>query len=288
VFLSGYLRTIISFKIVLGFLAAASGQSSRTDDIQLALRRTADKLLRISGDESSRIEVKQDQSNGEWSIHLNAHFNYDSLPEILQSSLDQYQIKEPYTVQIKRCDDHQMELGYHQFDFLNTGSVPCAGRDLSDACRYILIKFVQSESGKGNHQAAMIVGLSLMFATALLSFFFYRRKRLRVNIPQSLSLEEPIRIGGCEFYPETQTLIHQHQTYKLTFREAKLFNLFASNPHQLLDRDFIMKEIWENEGVMVGRSLDVFVSRLRKKLAIDPSIQINAVHGVGYKMEIAR
>lgn len=70
----------------------------------------------------------------------------------------------------------------------------------------------------------------------------------------------------------------------LTYREAKLLKLLCSNKNKLLDRDHILKSVWEDEGVFVSRSLDVFISRLRKRLKADPSVQITSVHGIGYKL----
>ena len=83
-----------------------------------------------------------------------------------------------------------------------------------------------------------------------------------------------------------QTLHNSATTQTLTFREAKLLALFARNVNHVLERDAILKSVWEDEGVTVGRSVDVFVSRLRKMLAADPQVKITAIHGVGYKMEV--
>jgi DNA-binding response OmpR family regulator len=55
----------------------------------------------------------------------------------------------------------------------------------------------------------------------------------------------------------------------------------------VLERNFIIENVWADEGVLVGRSVDMFVSRLRKLLRDDPSIKLVAVHGVGYRMEVA-
>ncbi|MBK8042565.1 MAG: response regulator transcription factor [Haliscomenobacter sp.] len=74
----------------------------------------------------------------------------------------------------------------------------------------------------------------------------------------------------------------------LTFREAKLLRLFVTHSGQLLEREFILTQVWADEGVLVGRSVDVFVSRLRKKLSADPSVSIVAVHGVGYRLETGK
>jgi len=72
----------------------------------------------------------------------------------------------------------------------------------------------------------------------------------------------------------------------LTYREAKLLNLFVLHQNQVLERSFILENVWADEGILVGRSIDMFVSRLRKLLRNDERIQLLAVHGVGYKMEV--
>lgn len=53
-----------------------------------------------------------------------------------------------------------------------------------------------------------------------------------------------------------------------------------------MERDSIIQQVWADEGVLVGRSVDVFVSRLRKKLADDTSVVLAVVHGIGYRMEV--
>ena len=74
----------------------------------------------------------------------------------------------------------------------------------------------------------------------------------------------------------------------LTTKEAKLLHLFCLNKNKVLNRDIIQKAIWEDEGYFVGRSMDVFISRLRKILSIDPSVSIVNVHGVGYRLEVSQ
>ena len=85
---------------------------------------------------------------------------------------------------------------------------------------------------------------------------------------------------------ENQLLYIADTHHNLTYREAKLLHLFVKNKNQLLERDFILKSVWEDEGIIVGRSIDVFVSRLRKLLQEDTSLKIVAVHGVGYRLEV--
>jgi len=65
-----------------------------------------------------------------------------------------------------------------------------------------------------------------------------------------------------------------------------VLQILAGKPNSIIERDSIQKEVWENEGVIVTRSLDMFISKLRKKLIADELVKIVNVHGKGYKLEI--
>jgi hypothetical protein len=73
---------------------------------------------------------------------------------------------------------------------------------------------------------------------------------------------------------------------ELTLKENKLLLIFAQSPNVIIERSRLQKEIWEDEGVIVGRSLDMFISKLRKKLEHDATIKLVNIHGKGYKLEI--
>jgi two-component system, OmpR family, response regulator len=88
----------------------------------------------------------------------------------------------------------------------------------------------------------------------------------------------------CDF--ANQQILVNDQAITLTNKEAKLLKLFCLHKNKVIDRDSIQKAIWEDEGYFVGRSMDVFISRLRKLLRDDPSINLLNVHGVGYKLEV--
>jgi DNA-binding response OmpR family regulator len=89
----------------------------------------------------------------------------------------------------------------------------------------------------------------------------------------------------CDF--SNQEIRSDKGTITLTNKEAKLLKLFCANVNNVISRDTIQKTIWEDEGYFVGRSMDVFISRLRKLLKDDPSVSIINVHGVGYKLQVA-
>ena len=76
------------------------------------------------------------------------------------------------------------------------------------------------------------------------------------------------------------------KTTDLTKTETRVLRIFALTPNETIERGRLQKEIWEDEGVIVGRSLDMFISKLRKKLDPDPTIKIAVIRGKGYKLEI--
>lgn len=88
----------------------------------------------------------------------------------------------------------------------------------------------------------------------------------------------------CDF--TNQQIKAGNHVQELTSKEAKLLKLFCLNQNKVINRDTIQKAIWEDEGYFVGRSMDVFISRLRKLLKDEPSVTILNVHGVGYKLDV--
>ena len=69
---------------------------------------------------------------------------------------------------------------------------------------------------------------------------------------------------------------------RLTYKECKLLQMFFRHRGKVIERDVFLKAIWEDNGFFVARSMDVFVSRLRKYLAHDLGLKIENIRGVGY------
>lgn len=91
-------------------------------------------------------------------------------------------------------------------------------------------------------------------------------------------------IGKYSFDFQKLTLAINDQTQTLTFREAEVLKFLSERPDQVIRREELLKAIWGDDDYFMGRSLDVFISRLRKYLSSDPSIRIDNVHGVGFRM----
>jgi hypothetical protein len=101
------------------------------------------------------------------------------------------------------------------------------------------------------------------------------------------SLPEGPMIGNFLFDVKGQRLVLGSEEISLTEKEYKILELLNKSFGELITRETLMQEIWINEGVITGRSLDMFVSKLRKKLSSDSELKITNVHGKGYKLERA-
>jgi two-component system, OmpR family, response regulator len=75
---------------------------------------------------------------------------------------------------------------------------------------------------------------------------------------------------------------------RLTYKECKLLQMFFRHSDKLIEREVFLKAIWEDEGFFVARSMDVFISRLRKYLATDHALKIENIRGIGYVMKVVR
>ena len=96
--------------------------------------------------------------------------------------------------------------------------------------------------------------------------------------------EGPYTIGSFSFDPLKQLLIHKGKPIKLTTKESELLELLYRHHNEILERNFALKSIWIDDNYFNARSMDVYISRLRKYLSKDPSLKILNIHGKGYKL----
>jgi two-component system response regulator VicR len=114
--------------------------------------------------------------------------------------------------------------------------------------------------------------------------------KIEVFIKRSLVLNEAVadknvfHIGTFTFDFKELSLKSSDTSHSLTLREAELLRMFCLNINQVVKRDDILKQVWGEDDYYIGRSLDVFVSRLRKYFEADPNIHIENIRSVGFKL----
>jgi DNA-binding response OmpR family regulator len=109
---------------------------------------------------------------------------------------------------------------------------------------------------------------------------FLRRAPLISHVEQKI-----VFLGQYEFDFSNLTLKTRSAEKTLTQKEAEVLKLLYQNRERVLKREEILKQVWGDDDYFMGRSMDVFISKLRKYLKEDPSVQIVNYHGVGFKLE---
>ncbi len=104
----------------------------------------------------------------------------------------------------------------------------------------------------------------------------------RARRPSPVAGAGQYRIGNYIFDATRQELIFKNKKQAITVREAAVLKLLCEHKGQILDRKFVLKQLWGENNYFTRRSMDVFVSHLRKYLGGDPSIEIKNIHGKGY------
>ena len=108
---------------------------------------------------------------------------------------------------------------------------------------------------------------------------------LRRTSLESTAVMEPVfTLGKFTFDTRKQTLMDGDKTVKLTTKESDLLKLLCQNANKVLERNYALKSIWIDDNYFNARSMDVYITKLRKHLKDEPSVEIINVHGKGYKL----
>jgi DNA-binding response OmpR family regulator len=109
-----------------------------------------------------------------------------------------------------------------------------------------------------------------------------RTNESKIQDPNRNSFE----IGSMHFEFNRQILKTNEAEYKLTSKESELLKMLCDNMNEVLDRSVALKKIWQDDSYFNARSMDVYVTKLRKYLKSDPAVELINVHGVGFKLVI--
>jgi two-component system, OmpR family, response regulator len=102
--------------------------------------------------------------------------------------------------------------------------------------------------------------------------------------PAANRKDDSYTIGGYSFDPLKQMLAYNDVIIKLTTKESELLDLLCRHGNEILERNYALKTIWIDDNYFNARSMDVYITRLRKYLRKDPSVKILNIHGRGYKL----
>ena len=275
---------ILTFISIIGVAFSMTGD----DDFDFArreilLRQIGHEILLQSGDSVSRVLPVKKIAKNEYQISFENALTFQ--PESLVNTTQRVLAKDPhasdYVVNVVNCADASVAYGYAISKNKKDDIVACKGRRQPIACYMINIKF--KPTGIITAKNGYLLGS--LAVLAFVGFVFFKSVKPRNALPDSQHTGV-FTLGSMSFDAETRKLMQDEKTIDLTRTETRVLRIFALSPNEAIERSRLQKEIWEDEGVIVGRSLDMFISKLRKKLEFDPNIKIVVIRGKGYKLEI--
>ncbi|MGC9331392.1 MAG: response regulator transcription factor [Bacteroidales bacterium] len=104
----------------------------------------------------------------------------------------------------------------------------------------------------------------------------------RVGKPEQFKQPSPIKIGKLEYNPSTRQLKHGNEIQKLSPREGEMLLLLYKHRNNVLNRNYALKTIWGDDNYFNARSMDVYITKLRKYLSKDPNLKIENIHSSGF------
>ncbi len=274
---------------IVSFVAEKSDKSDfEAAKEVIIMREISNRVLRYTGDTTSTVLPINRLAENEFEIPFESGFSFkpDSLVRIIDRVISSNDLPRNYIVNVIECNTSKVIFGYAILGINQKKIVPCLGRQQPNKRYCINIKFEEASWLPKN---LYLLGLGLL-GVGLFAFVIQRFRKTASPIKETIE-EIPInkatiQLGKYEFLPEELLLVFGAEKIPLTIKEAKLLSIFASNFNQIVDRNRLQKEVWEDEGVIVGRSLDMFISKLRKKLEQDPTVKLTNIHGKGYKLEV--
>ncbi len=266
-----------------------------------AMREIGHQLLLSDNDSTSRVLPIEQTNDSTYVVSFENNFAFlpGDLSLIVFKAFEGKNLSNHYIVEALSCSTKKVLYSYSINDTLQD-SVACQGRAMPKGC--YLIQLIVLDDSKNIALATvspisnvdstnstseswyleLLIGILLLFA---FGWLMNRIKKTKEHHVQTLSENQnELRLGNSTFLPVQMRLKVKEQEFELTSKESNLLELFIKHMNQQLTRDELLHQVWGDEGDYIGRTLDVYVSKLRKKLEGDESIRLINIRGVGYKL----
>ncbi len=277
------LGSSITLIVILIFTIAIINKKKISEHhLEVMLRDIGHQLLLSAKDSTSRVLPIKQLGENTYQISFQNNFSFisDSLMAIVEREFQKNALANEYIVNVRNCQQKETLLAFEMNN--KTGNLtPCKGRKLEGGCYIVEIDLLKPNTFNYLWLLLLTIPLSVVG-------FAVKNKSRKKEAPTPVAENDDfIPLSNFRFYPNDCVLKLEDKCIMLTDKETKALKIFAENINQIVEREKLMKAIWEEEGIVViSRNVDVLVSKLRKKLSDDDSIKFTNVHGKGYKFII--
>lgn len=291
------IKIVLYTSLCLSLSSLAGAQDSFEEkNVEVALRMIGHQVLLCYGDSTSRV-LPVSKKNDQYIIQFENEFAFvpEELVAIVDCVVEESGIPNEFILEVEECISSEVVYSY-KVDYSETSNmIPCGARFQPKACYNILFTFktaadmnaqitnaaveFSNESISEKNPFSSIPFYMLFLLMIIGVIFFVRRRKKSAVLDPNL-----IPIGKYYFNKRNTELQIEDQRIELTSKEADLLLFLYDTVNTTVEREVILNRVWGDEGDYVGRTLDVFISKLRKKLEADSSIKIINIRGVGYKL----
>jgi hypothetical protein len=282
----------------------AFGQERDTDRDIIAMRMIGHQIMLWEGNSTDAIPPIVIEDPASYRINFSSEFQFEpqKLVAFIANVMQDYKVAENYRVQVRECEKDSIIYSYQIGGKDSLDIIPCLGRVQERSCYYLIVKILNSESdllvarwsemnsspmpSESNTKPYVI---AILTGLAFLGLWFLRQSK---KVKEGVILNEDATIGAVKKLGQTQfnrlnfSLSYNEQKTELSAKESDLLEFLAKHLNERVEKDKILKAVWGDDGDYVGRTLDVFISKLRKKLAVDKSIRIVNIRGIGYQLVV--
>ena len=292
---------LVLFLVLLGTARSYAGTEDLSfkeeRQVEVAMRMIGHQVLLAVGDSSSLV-LPIEKDGDRYRIRFGTEFGFspDDLTTTVDSVISATRIAKGYIVEVVSCDSGLVVHGWEVAAIKADNMIPCRGRVQPVSSYELWITILEPDptafQGHGstdeaaisvlgihNDRTLMVLILAGLVLGALVVVVLKRRSRSSTNVDPNL-----VRIGEFLFDRRNMELSFKNDKVQLTSKEADLLQLLSASANNTVEREAILASVWGDEGDYVGRTLDVFISKLRKKLEADANVRIVNVRGVGYKL----
>ena len=277
--------TLFGSSVTLGILLVSAvafiskQQEIPEKHIEVVMRNLGHQLLLTVNDSTSRVLPVKKTGKNTYQISFQHDFSFisDSLINLVEREFQKTGLATHYIVSLKTCEKKETVFAF-EINRQAGDLKACRGRTLAVDCYVIEIDLLKKNEFNFYWLLLLIVPLAFLGV--------YVKNKLGKNEAKEpiADTTDYIQLGRFRFYDANNVLKTENDTITLSEKETKALKIFAENINQIVDREKLMKEIWEDKGIVViSRNVDVLVSKLRKKFIGDRSVKFINVPGRGYK-----
>lgn len=281
-------RTFFIIFVCLGIIMPQlSAQESFADKhIEVALRKIGHEILLNAKDTSSRVLPVTSQ-DGQYIIPFEAEFGFkpEELVQTVSTIMNDARIAYRYIVEVEQCETLAVVYSFEMDRSEYQDIVPCRSRTQPRSCYRLVLTILEQQpnmlasTGPPSTFPVYPLVAGFLFLSGIVAFVFWQKNK-------PLGKSRLIKLGNYIFDQQNALLIMNDEKTELSSKEVDLLSLLYSSVNETVKKETLLQEVWGDEGSYVGRTLDVFISKLRGKLQEDPSIKILNARGVGYKLVV--